>query len=163
MWEAEQPAPGEPLFTVYELELKEEAGEERLGAHQPASEGSVGKSAYRGSRQPSSLVILTQFPLLRLSFQYAYCIRFAFRVTYISVFVKKNAMKKSGIIVHCQSRKDANTALWLCARYSDRYLHVYFNPEHHPENPHVTDKRAEPKKDLNAYKEAELDFQPNSL
>lgn len=162
MWEAEQPAHGEPLCTVYELELKERAGEERPGAHQLASEGSVAKSAHRGSRQPS-LVILTQFTLLRLSFRYAYCIRCAFRVTYTSIFAKKNAMKKSWIIVHCQSRKDANTAHWLCARYSDRYLHIYFTPEHHPENSHVTDKRAEPKKDLNAYKVAELDFQPNSL
>lgn len=90
--------------------------------------------------------ILTQFTLLGLSFQYAYCIRFVFRVTCTSVFVKKNAMKKSRITVHYQSRKDANTAHSLCARYSDRYLHIFFNPEHHPENSHVTDKRAEPRR-----------------
>lgn len=72
-------------------------------------------------------------------------------------------MKKPRLIVHCQSRKDASTAHWLCARYSDRYLHIHVRPEHHPENSHITDKRAEPKQDLNAYKVAELDFQPNSL
>ena len=71
MWEAEQPAPGEPLCTVYELGLKDQAGEERPGAHQLASEGSVGKSAHRGSRQPSLVpdsvpVAQTQFPVCLL-------------------------------------------------------------------------------------------------
>lgn len=41
MWEAKQLADGELLCTIYGLESKWQAGEERLGANQLASEGSA--------------------------------------------------------------------------------------------------------------------------
>lgn len=132
----------------------------------------LSESVYKGSSYVL-LIIFTQFTFLGLSVHYPYDIGFppplpmtldsyseALALAFLYI------LKKFGKIPCCIGRILILTAPLLCAGYLGRCLHTCFNPDSNPKkyyNSHFSDKRVEPKKDLNAWKVAELDFQYHFL